>query len=450
MFVLVSSNARLALGVLALAVLATSASCVTADKEGDQLQRERASLGKTPAFNVDLAQTSASGISSGGYMAVQFGVAFSSIVKGVGVFAGGPFTCSGGSVGNALGRCMSRTSPLDPAPFVATTTQYASIGAIDPVATIATQRVFLFGGSDDATVSPAVMDGLRDYYFALGVPSPALAFERRRPGTAHTMPTLDYGGSCGMTASPYLGKCGYDGAGQALAHIYGPLAPPVSTPTGTFIEIPQKDFIANPGAHSLADTGYAYVPTSCSSGETCRIHVAFHGCLQSVSKVGDAFYKHAGYNQWADNNHLIIVYPQTITTFGSNPNGCWDWWGYDSAEYAKKSGPQLKMTRAIVDRLAGGSPAPIDAGAPPADAGTPPPYAGTVESDAATDGGIEESAASCIAASNTEHIAAGRAYPAYGYAFAMGSSQPLGPALPWTRTGLTRVAAGVYVIGACW
>jgi poly(3-hydroxybutyrate) depolymerase len=47
-----------------------------------------------PALNVDIAETSISGISSGGFMAVQFQVAHSSIVKGVGVIAAGPYFCS--------------------------------------------------------------------------------------------------------------------------------------------------------------------------------------------------------------------------------------------------------------------------------------------------------------------------------------------------------------------
>jgi len=42
-----------------------------------------------PSYNVDLRETTVSGVSSGAYMAVQFGVAQSAIVKGVGATAGG-------------------------------------------------------------------------------------------------------------------------------------------------------------------------------------------------------------------------------------------------------------------------------------------------------------------------------------------------------------------------
>ena len=41
------------------------------------------------SYNVDIGETSVSGLSSGAYMAVQFHVSFSSIVKGAGITAGG-------------------------------------------------------------------------------------------------------------------------------------------------------------------------------------------------------------------------------------------------------------------------------------------------------------------------------------------------------------------------
>ena len=43
-----------------------------------------------PGFDVDTGETSVSGLSSGGYMAVQFEVAFSSSVKGAGSSPAGP------------------------------------------------------------------------------------------------------------------------------------------------------------------------------------------------------------------------------------------------------------------------------------------------------------------------------------------------------------------------
>jgi hypothetical protein len=53
-----------------------------------------AELVALPAYNAAIGESSISGISSGAFMAVQFGTAWSSIIKGVGVVAGGPFYCA--------------------------------------------------------------------------------------------------------------------------------------------------------------------------------------------------------------------------------------------------------------------------------------------------------------------------------------------------------------------
>ena len=45
-------------------------------------------------YNAAIGESSISGISSGAFMAVQFGTAWSSVIKGVGVIAGGPFWCA--------------------------------------------------------------------------------------------------------------------------------------------------------------------------------------------------------------------------------------------------------------------------------------------------------------------------------------------------------------------
>src|SRR4051794_17350482 len=58
-----------------------------------------------PAYNVDISQTSVSGLSSGAYMAVQFDVAFSSTLRGAGVIAGGPYFCAQGSETAATSTC---------------------------------------------------------------------------------------------------------------------------------------------------------------------------------------------------------------------------------------------------------------------------------------------------------------------------------------------------------
>src|SRR6516164_6131891 len=55
-------------------------------------------VGKEPGalqpYNAAIDESSISGISSGAFMAVQFGTAWSSIINGVGIVAGGPFYCA--------------------------------------------------------------------------------------------------------------------------------------------------------------------------------------------------------------------------------------------------------------------------------------------------------------------------------------------------------------------
>ena len=62
-----------------------------------------------------------------------------------------------------------------------------------------------------------------------------------------------------------------------------------------------------------------------------------------------------------------MLYPQTIASTGTpnNPNACWDWWGYDDADYADGKGTQMGMVRAMLDHLAsGGGGTSIDGGTP--------------------------------------------------------------------------------------
>ncbi|MPV71502.1 hypothetical protein GD429_38360 [Burkholderia sp. BE17] len=47
-------------------------------------------VARLPSYDGDIYQTAVSGQSSGGFMAVQFDVAYSSLPKGAGIIAAGP------------------------------------------------------------------------------------------------------------------------------------------------------------------------------------------------------------------------------------------------------------------------------------------------------------------------------------------------------------------------
>ena len=67
----------------------------------------------------------------------------------------------------------------------------------------------------------------------------------------------------------------------------------------------------------------------------CKLHVAFHGCSQGKYKIGLDYIKNSGYNQVADLNNIIVLYPQAKSNLISNPMGCFDWWGYSGVDFGK-------------------------------------------------------------------------------------------------------------------
>jgi len=320
------------------------------------------------AYNVDISQTSVSGLSSGAAMAIQFDVAHSSIVKGAGIIAGAPYHCA--EFDPTLYRpttvcsCASRPCPaatIDLNPLIAYTDMQASIGGIDDTANLRSQRIFLFSGTLDQTVPTRVMDVVHSYFLHYANSPSNVSWKADLPAE-HAMPTQDHGHHCSYFGTPYINKCTYDAAGKILEWIYGPdINPSTSGPIqGSLIRFDQSEFTNGPPVLSAMDTsGWVFVPKDCERGEPCKVHVAFHGCAQGQSLVGTAFVKHAGFNEWADTNHIVVLYPQVVTTNGGllpyNPEDCWNWWGYDGdPDYATRSASQISAVKAMLDRLASG------------------------------------------------------------------------------------------------
>lgn len=309
------------------------------------------------------SQLSVSGLSSGGYMAVQFDVAYSGSVVGAGIVAGGPYACSRGIVGIAttICSCTNGTPWCGVSPggtnvpdLIETTSRYAARGDIDPTSNLANQRIWLFSGIADSVVPMAVMNDLQAYYRHY-IPAENISY-RNDIRAEHTMPTDGFGNRCGHLGSPYISNCGIDGAGELLQWIYGPLTPKASNEsTGRFVEFDQAEFLRNPTEHGMAATGWLYIPPGCEGdGEGCKLHVAFHGCKQTAALVGDAFLRNAGYNGWADANRIVILYPQAAPLYPfTNPNSCWDWFSYDDPDYAVKSGHQMLAVKKMTERLMG-------------------------------------------------------------------------------------------------
>jgi hypothetical protein len=283
-------------------------------------------------------------------MAVQFHVAHSATVKGVGAIASGPYYCAQGSLSTAYYNCMTpgTFTPLPATAALRTETQkLAKAGDIDATSNLAAARVWLFSGKEDRTVVPGVVQALREFYASYNT-SPVLIADKP---AGHGMVTESAGNpECPVTRAPFINDCDYDAAGELLKHLLGNLAPPAAKPGGRLASFDQKPF----GAYSISmdDEAFVYIPKTCES-QRCRVHVAFHGCRQGRAAVQDQFAREAGYNRWADTNRIIVLYPQAIARWlwTYNPKGCWDWWGYTGNEYHTKEGAQIRAVKAMLDRL---------------------------------------------------------------------------------------------------
>jgi len=350
-----------------------------------------------PALGLDTSRISLSGLSSGGFLAVQFQVAHADIVQGVGIIAGGPYYCAQGQLRRALKDCMCADPEqcqgdalkADIPAAIAYLGTTAAAGQVADPAQLARHRVVLLSGSADTVVPPAVADRqLAEFYRAAGVPAENLLRPALPPATAHQLPTLDAGTDCGKQAPPYIGRCGFDSAAAILQGIYGELRPPATEKPANWIAFDQRPYdprrqrgvFGISGVHffpsGLDDSGWLYLPDACRAGEPCRLHIALHGCRQGQNyelknedggtqgRFGTLYAKSTGLARWAESNHIVLLFPQAKSIspvpyfYAANPLGCWDWWGYSGAGYATRSGVQIQALKAMVDGLGAGKAPP--------------------------------------------------------------------------------------------
>lgn len=326
------------------------------------------SVPSLPALAAKIDETSVSGISSGAYMAGQFEIAHSSLVKGAAIIAGGPYGCAQSAfadlmpgpgtgmmnVAKAVNGCMLNAMAMwgvpNPLMLADRAENFARDGKIDPIEGVRSNRIYLFTGKEDRTVMPAIVEAAADFYRKLGVPGENLLMVANYPA-GHAFVTEHSGSACGVSDKPYVVDCDYDQAGALLKHIYGHLQPPAPQPTGTFSTFDQRPFTADMGQHGLSEVGEVYVPKSCAT-QSCRVHIAFHGCSQNRATVGEAFVETTGFARWADTNALIVLFPQTAAS-AMNPQACWDWWGFTGSDFLTKNAPQITAVYRMLQQLGG-------------------------------------------------------------------------------------------------
>ena len=342
------------------------------------------------SFNVDLKQSSVSGLSSGAFMTVQLHLAHSSTFVGAGIVAGGPFRCAesfraAAAIAedawtlNALYMCMNPLIPQsapDPARLVQMARETAAKGLIDPVANLADDRLYIFTGSADSVVYSSVVDTTRKFYEMLGVPAAHIRFEDTVPAGHSLITSNPEDNPLSANRPPYINNGGFMQSQHILEHIYGPLKPPAERLTGRIVRFDQTEFFDDDPRASMSDYGYAYVPRAVEEGAPAKVHIALHGCKQGYAYVnfvngqadldnsvpyGNRYFTTTGYNEMADANDMIILYPQAQgTDDGStqNPDGCWDWWGYtaedpQAPDYYSKKAIQIDAIHRMLTRLGG-------------------------------------------------------------------------------------------------
>ena len=323
-----------------------------------------------PALGADVNRTSVSGLSSGAYMAGQFQIAYSRLVIGAGIVAGGPYGCASApgtsfvpfwpfalslNLDRALNRCMQDGGWFSDVPSVSQlgggAKSLADKGVIDPLAGLKADKVYIFSGANDGTVERAVVERAAELYEELGVPKASIAFIKHDKA-AHAFVTEEGGLTCGTAGEPFINDCDYDQAKAVLEAIYGRLSTAGSETGGRYITFEQAPFLSGLDDPGMADEGVVFIPENCARQAGCAPHVVFHGCKQGREKIGDTFIKGSGFARWAATNRIIVLFPQIEASGTGNPNGCWDWWGYTGRHFLEREAPQMMAVRRMLGKLA--------------------------------------------------------------------------------------------------
>ena len=340
-----------------------------------------------PTFETE-GRHSISGLSSGAFMTVQLHVAHSASFIGAGVIAGGPYRASE----NYRAAATTPTSNILNALYVAMTPLTEGTAPdvdhlldltrdtadIDPLDNLADQRAYIFTGTCDRVVNQFAVRKTRDFYEKLGITGDRLMFVDDVPA-GHSIITMNPEDSpLSTNQPPYINEGDFIQSHQILDHLYPGANPPSEDAFGDFIRFEQAEFIGfAQDRASMAEFGYAYIPSRVAAGEAKAIgvHIVLHGCKQGYAYVdfvngredtqnqppyGARYMNSTGYMEWAEANDLILLFPQADggdSNAVQNPDGCWDWWGYsakdqNAPDYYSQNAIQIKAIHAMLTRLA--------------------------------------------------------------------------------------------------
>lgn len=281
---------------------------------------------------------------------------------------------------------------------------------VDPLINLSEQKVFIYHGSADSVIRAKSQERLKEYYLSVGVLD--LNIETITGTGNHNFPTDRTDAMpCKRAGVPYLGACDLDLAGLFLGSFYtdekkGKLIRSEVNRDHLYI-VDQTTQIENVNkseenwtmaAPSIAPYGYMYASDKCLQNPgSCQTHVALHGCQMSdsfneefqkkfqqqvnnyrivnmrtskeaiffsrlpvieekVNKYGLLkFALDSGYLEYAEENDLMILFPQTWITeknYPYNPHGCWDWFGWTGDNYATNQGSETKWLMSFIQAIA--------------------------------------------------------------------------------------------------
>ncbi len=192
-----------------------------------------------PALNIDPSGITISGISSGADFVVNLHVAHSSVIKGVGVFAGQAYHCAVTRFPKDLARknpeglnskvpvcdgclpgetlkydhCKQNPEWVDVDLLVEYAREQSALGNIDNVSNIAEHPLYFYRGTHDTCVKTGTEEATIEFYSRLTLDrgnNNHVAYEGS-VGSNHAQPTLEYGADCGGKPNKnfsYIESCG--------------------------------------------------------------------------------------------------------------------------------------------------------------------------------------------------------------------------------------------------
>lgn len=323
-------------------------------------------------------------------MTVQLHIAHSASFIGAGVIAGGPYrsaesfrtaatTKPTSCILNSLYVAMTPLTAAT-APDVETLLELArATPNIDDLGNIAGQRLYIFTGTCDQVVNQYAVRSTKAFYEGLGVAPDALMFVDDVPAGHSIITTNPEDSPLSANQPPFINRGDFIQSHQILTHLYPGLRPAARRATGQMIRFDQSEFYRDaPDGASMSPFGYAYVPSAVADGsaEALGVHIVLHGCKQGYDYVnvvngapdvsnqppyGARYITTTGYIEMAEANDLIVLFPQATgedTNAVQNPDGCWDWWGYSSADpyapdYYSQNAVQIRAIHRMLARLSG-------------------------------------------------------------------------------------------------